>query len=175
MECRSVETLTSIKLIIFDVDGVLTDGAIIVNDQGVESKHFHVRDGFAIRAAMSVGLKIGVLTGRSSRCVNLRMTEIGVDLLLQGAKDKAVGLETLCQRAGVDLEETAYVGDDLVDLPAMLRCGYPIAVADAVAEVRDEASYVTAAPGGRAAAREVIEHILKAQGRWDEVLEQYGV
>ena len=167
--------LQTIKLILFDVDGVLTDGAVVVDDRGVESKHFHVRDGFAIRSAMSLGLKVGVLTGRSSRSVTHRMTELGIELVLQGARDKAVGLETLCQQAGVLPEEAAYVGDDLIDLPAMLRCGYPIAVADAVREVRRETRYVTAVPGGRGAARDAIEHILKAQGRWDEVLERYGI
>ena len=164
-----------IKLIVFDVDGVLTDGAIILDARGIESKRFHVRDGLTIKAAISLGLKIGVLSSRSSSAVTLRMNELGVDLLLQGIVDKASGLETLCRRAGVLMEDAAYVGDDLVDLPAMLRCGYPIAVADAVAEVRSEARCVTNASGGRGAAREVIEHVLNAQGRWCEVLDRYGV
>ncbi len=162
-------------MIVFDVDGVLTDGSIILDDRGRESKRFHVRDGFAIRAAMMLGLKIGVVTGRSSACVTLRMSELGVDLLLQGVKDKAIGLETLCQHAGVEPPEAAFIGDDLIDLPAMLRCGYPIAVADAVKEVKGIARYNTHARGGRAAAREAIEHILKGQKRWDELLERYGV
>lgn len=167
--------LKSIKLIVFDVDGVLTDGSIYVNDLGVESKGFHVRDGFAIKAAMSLGVKVGVLTGRSSRCVTLRMAELGIELLQQGVAEKGSGFETLCQRAGVALEEAAYLGDDLNDLPAMLRCGYPMAVADAMPEVRDEARYVTHARGGHGAAREALEHILKGQQRWDELLERYGV
>ena len=166
---------SAIKLIVFDVDGVLTDGSIIVDDHGTESKRFHVRDGFAIKAAMSMGLKVAVLTGRSSRAVAIRLTELGVEHLLQGVADKAVGLETVCQMAGVALEETAYMGDDLIDLPAMLICGYPMAVADAVAEVREEAKYVAAAAGGRAAARDAVEHVLKAQGRWDELVERYAI
>jgi 3-deoxy-D-manno-octulosonate 8-phosphate phosphatase (KDO 8-P phosphatase) len=164
-----------IKLIVFDVDGVLTDGGIYVDDRGTESKRFHVRDGFAIRAAMSLGLRIGVLTGRSTPAVALRMAELGVNLLIQGAHDKATAFETLCQQAGVETLEAAYVGDDLIDLPAMLRCGYPIAVADAVEDVRAEARYVTTYSGGAGAGREAIEHILRAQGRWDEVVERYGV
>jgi len=167
--------LSAIKLLIFDVDGVLTDGSIIVNDQGIESKRFHVRDGFAMKAAMSLGLQVGVLTGRSTRAVTLRMIDLGIDLLIQGVADKAIGFETLCQQARVDPEEAAYLGDDLIDLPAMLRSGYPMAVADAVQEVRTEARYVTRVPGGHAAARDAIEHILKAQGRWDEVVEQYAI
>ena len=167
--------LKSIKLIAFDVDGVLTDGSIVLDDHGVESKRFHVRDGFAIRSAMSVGLKVAVLTGRSAPCVNLRMAELRVDLLIQACSDKAVGFETLCQQAGVLPEEAAYVGDDLIDLPAMVRCGYPMAVADAAAEVRGVAKYVTHAKGGQAAAREAIEHVLKGQDRWDQLLERYGI
>ena len=167
--------LSNISLIVFDVDGVLTDGSVIVNDLGVEAKRFFVRDGFAMRAAMTLGVQIGVITGRTSRTVTLRMTELGVTLVHQGMKDKAMALETLCQRAGVTLEETAYMGDDLIDLPAMVRCGYPMAVADAVEEVQAVARYVTEASGGRGAAREAIEHILKAQSRWDELVEQYGV
>lgn len=164
---------TTVRLLILDVDGVLTDGSIVVDDRGFESKRFHVRDGFAIRAAMSLGLKVGVLTGRSTRAVTLRMTELGVDLLLQGVSDKAVGFQTLCQMADVTPQETAYLGDDLVDLPAMVRSGYPMAVADGVAEVKSEARFVTRALGGQAAVREAIEHILKAQDRWGEVVDRY--
>lgn len=164
----------SIQLLVFDVDGVLTDGSIFLDDDGKETKRFHVRDGFAIKAAMSLGLKVGILTGRSSRVVTHRMMELGVHLVIQGAPDKAIGFETLCQLAAVDPTNAAYLGDDLIDLPAMLRSGYPMAVADAVTEVRGEARFVTSTPGGRAAAREAIEHILKAQGRWDEVVERYA-
>jgi 3-deoxy-D-manno-octulosonate 8-phosphate phosphatase (KDO 8-P phosphatase) len=167
--------LAAIKLVVLDVDGVLTDGRIVIDDRGGECKNFHVRDGLAIRAAMDVGLRVGVLSGRTSRATALRMEELGVDLCIQGSAHKAVGLETLCQRAGVLPEESAYVGDDLVDLPALVRCGYPIAVADAISQVRAVARYVTAARGGHAAAREAIEHILMAQGRWDEVVERFGV
>ncbi len=166
-------TPTAIKLIVFDVDGVLTDGGIYVDDRGVEMKRFHVRDGMAIKLAALMGLKIGVITGRATPSVTLRMAELGVDLVLQRVHNKALGLETLCQRAGVEPQEVAFVGDDLIDLPAMVRCGYPIAVSDAVEEVRAEARFVTTAAGGQAAAREAVEHILKAQNRWDEVLERY--
>jgi YrbI family 3-deoxy-D-manno-octulosonate 8-phosphate phosphatase len=172
---RPAADLTAIKLIVLDVDGVLTDGQIVIDDRGGECKHFHVRDGLALRAAMAVGLRVGVLSARTSRATAIRMEELGVELCLQGCGHKAVGLETLCQRAGVLPEESAYVGDDLVDLPALVRCGYPIAVADAVREVRAVAHHVTAARGGHAAAREAIEHILTAQGRWDEVVERFGV
>ena len=166
---------TNVQLIIFDVDGVLTDGAIVLDDSGRESKRFHVRDGFALRAAVSVGLKIAILSSRCSRCVTLRMAELEIDLVLQGVRDKTIGFETLCQRAGVEPPQAAFVGDDLVDLPAMLRCGYPMCVPDAVEEVRQVAQYVTAVPGGQGAARDAIEHVLKAQQRWDEIVERYGL
>lgn len=167
--------LKNIKLIIFDVDGVLTDGTIGLDDHGIESKHFHVRDGFAIRAAKRLGLAVGVVSGRASRSVTHRNNELGIDLALLGVRDKAIGLETLCQRAGKDPQQAAFVGDDLIDLPAMLYCGYPIAVADAVAEVKAVAQHITHHRGGCGAARDAIEHILKAQQRWDELLEQYGI
>lgn len=167
--------LNTIKLIVFDVDGVLTDGTIILDDLGRETKRFFVRDGLAIRAAIRLGIKVGVITGRSSRSVTLRMAELGVDLLMQGCSEKMIAMETLCQRAGVMLEEAAYVGDDLVDLRPMLQCGYPIAVADAAAEIIGVASYVTTNPGGRGAAREAVEHILKARGQWDTVVDEFGI
>jgi 3-deoxy-D-manno-octulosonate 8-phosphate phosphatase (KDO 8-P phosphatase) len=118
---------------------------------------------------------VGVISGRASRTVTLRMADLGVDLVMQGCGNKAVAFETLCQRAGVLPEQAAFVGDDLIDLPAMLRCGYPMAVANAVEQVRAAAAYVTTAPGGHAAAREAIEHVLLAQGLWDQVVEQYGM
>ena len=172
---QSSTPIASIAMIVFDVDGVLTDGSIVVNDLGIESKRFHVRDGFAIRAAMRVGLKVGVITGRSSRVVTLRMGELGVELFMQGAKDKGSALVQLCERAGVEPAQTAYLGDDLIDLPAMMRCGYPMAVADAAAEVREVARYTTHAIGGHAAAREAIEHVLKAQHKWAKVVEMYAM
>ena len=167
--------VASIKLFVSDVDGVLTDGALIIDDRGVESKRFHVRDGLAFKAAMSLGLRVGVLTSRSTSAVTLRMTELGVRLLGHGSTDKKIGLENLCREAGVLPEETAYLGDDLLDLPALLNCGYPMAVADAASEVREVAAFITKTRGGRGAAREAIEHILKTQGRWDELLERYGI
>ena len=167
-------TAADTELIVFDCDGVLTDGSLLYSDQGVEIKQFHVRDGFGFHAAMAAGLKVAVLTGRSSRMVAQRMDELDVELYMHGQNNKAVGIQTLAQRSGVELEQIAYLGDDVLDLPAMVRVGYPMAVADAVDEVREVARYVTTCPGGRGAGRQAIEHILKAQGKWDMVLEQFG-
>ncbi len=163
-----------IRLIVFDVDGVLTDGSILVNDEGIESKRFHVRDGFAIKAAQSLGIQIGILTGRSTRAVALRMTELGVDLVMQGVKNKGEGFCTLCKKAGVELGQVAYLGDDLIDLPAMNQAGYPMAVADAAVEVRKVARYVTSQPGGHGAARDAVEHLLKQMNLWDRFVESFS-
>ena len=168
-----VHSPQSIQLIVLDVDGVLTDGGIIMDEHGVESKRFHVRDGFAIRVATQMGLRIAALTGRTSRAVTLRLSELGVHPLLQGCRDKNVGLKTICERISVSTEHCAFIGDDLIDLPAMLCSGYPIAVANAVEEVKSEARFVTTASGGHGAVREAIEHVLKAQGRWDELVRRY--
>jgi 3-deoxy-D-manno-octulosonate 8-phosphate phosphatase (KDO 8-P phosphatase) len=167
--------LRGIRLLVFDVDGVLTDGGIYIDDHGIESKRFHVRDGLAMKLAMSMGYQIGVITGRSRRGVTLRMRELGIELYMSGVHDKAAALKAMCSRAGVGVEHAAFVGDDLIDVPAMRVCGYAIAVADAVQEARQSAKYVTLAPGGHAAAREAIEHVIKGQGRWPEALKEMGL
>jgi len=162
-----------VQLIIFDVDGVLTDGGLYVADDGTPSKKFNVRDGLGIKLAQSAGLKVAVLTGKVSEVVHHRMNELGIEHFIQGSKDKGTDVHALEAMAGVPLQHTAYVGDDLIDLPAFSKVGYPIAVADAVAEVKEAAMYVTHATGGHGAAREAIEHILKAQGKWDEVVAKF--
>ncbi|MCC7145991.1 MAG: HAD-IIIA family hydrolase [Phycisphaeraceae bacterium] len=165
--------LQSIQLLLLDVDGVLTDGSIIVDDGGVEYKRFHVRDGFAIKAAMAVGLRIGVISGRASPAAAARMAYLGVELVIQDVADKGAAFEMICRQAKVRPEQTAYVGDDLIDLPVLRRCGYAMAVANAVEEVRKVACYVTTQPGGHAAVREAIEHILRGQGKWEKVVARY--
>lgn len=163
-----------VKLIIFDVDGVLTDGGLYVSDDGTPMKKFHVRDGLGIKLAQSVGLQVAVLTGKVSEVVHHRMVELGIEHFIQGSKDKGTDVHALEAMAGVSLEHTAYIGDDLIDLPAFAKVGYPIAVADAVAEVQEAAMFVTQAKGGHGAAREAIEHILKAQGKWDGVVARFA-
>ncbi|MBI1373491.1 MAG: HAD hydrolase family protein [Phycisphaera sp.] len=167
---------TNIKLLLTDVDGVLTDGSIIVHSDGSEEKRFFVRDGSAIVAWRKCGLPIGIITGRPSVVTTHRAKELGVDYVEQcQAMGKIESYEDICKRAGVTDSEVAYIGDDLADLPVLTRVAYPIAVADACAEVRGVAKYVTAEPGGRGAVRDAIEHLLKSMGQWDEVLERYGV
>ena len=162
-----------IQLIVFDVDGVLTDGVVHYTEAGDEAKHFHIRDGLGIVAALRVGLAVGVITSRTSRLLERRMGELGVEALVQGCRDKAAAVTQMAEHFGVALNDTAFVGDDLVDLPALAIVGYPIAVADAADEVRDAAAFVTQRPGGAGAGREAIEHLLKASGRWDQVVAGY--
>jgi 3-deoxy-D-manno-octulosonate 8-phosphate phosphatase (KDO 8-P phosphatase) len=166
--------LTSIRLLVLDVDGVLTDGGIRIDDRGVETKRFSVRDGFAIAAARHAGIAVAVATGRSSPLVNLRMAELGVEPVLQGVRDKRAAVERIGGIVGVEPAGTACMGDDLVDLPALGYAGVAICPADAVAEVRERADLVTEACGGHGAVREAIEKIMKAQGTWDAVVERYG-
>jgi 3-deoxy-D-manno-octulosonate 8-phosphate phosphatase (KDO 8-P phosphatase) len=160
-------------LIVFDVDGVLTDGTITYHAGGGESKNFHTKDGLALRAAMQAGLHVAVITARSSDIVARRMQELGVRDLVQDCNDKAKEVSGLSRAIGIPLEQMAYLGDDLVDLPAMRRVGYPMAVADAADELREMAALVTRRRGGRGAAREAVEHILRAQGRWEKIVEGY--
>ncbi|NJL32265.1 MAG: HAD-IIIA family hydrolase [Phycisphaerales bacterium] len=168
-------TPDNIRLLVCDIDGVLTDGSIFIADDGLELRRFHVRDGLGIKLAQSHGLMIGVISGRCTRSATLRLHGLGIRLIMQGQKDKGLSLQKLCEQAGVPATYAAFLGDDLIDLPALQRCGYPMAVADAVEEVRKVSSYVTHAPGGRGAVREAIEHLLKAQGKWSQVVVEFNI
>jgi 3-deoxy-D-manno-octulosonate 8-phosphate phosphatase (KDO 8-P phosphatase) len=169
-----VERCQRIELLIVDVDGVLTDGGIYVTDDGQELKKFHVRDGAALAYWTRLGKKAAVISGRSSQVVYHRAVELGIDWVLQGRLDKDVAMGEVLQAAGLEEVRCCVMGDDLADLPALRRAGLAVAVADAVPEVLEVAHYVTRARGGHGAVREVIELLLKAQGRWLEVLHRYG-
>jgi len=169
-----VKTLPDIQLIVFDIDGVLTDGSLIYDNTGNELKRFNIKDGFGIRAAMFSGIQTGVLTARSSEVVRRRVEELKIDHYLHCCKNKADGIDAICERARVPLENTAFMGDDILDLPALKKVGYPMAVADAAIEVLECAKFVSEAVGGRGAARQAVEHILRAQGKWDAVLAEFG-
>ncbi len=168
-----VEAACGVRAIAFDVDGVLTDGRIIYSSTGEEVKAFDVRDGHAIKLAMRAGLEVGFITGRESPMVTRRAKELGVRRLYQGAKEKGEVLAEFLAATGLASSQVAYVGDDLVDLPVILKVGLGCAVADAAEEVRARAAYVTKASGGRGAAREVIKLILEAQGQWERIMEKY--
>ncbi|NJD68192.1 MAG: phenylphosphate carboxylase subunit delta [candidate division NC10 bacterium] len=161
----------AIRLLIMDVDGVLTDGRIYYNADGVQSQAFFVRDGFGFRMAREVGLLTAILTGRVSGAVIQRAQELGITEVHQGAMNKLDVYETLVQRYGLTDNAVAYVGDDVNDLPVLGRGGLSAAPADADPEVKARVAYVTTQAGGRGAVREVIDLILKAQGRWEEFIE----
>lgn len=165
--CRRVE------LILSDVDGVLTDGGIWYDNQGVELKGFHIRDGLGIKLWQRAGFKFGLLTARTSHIVKLRAGELGIDIVRQGFEDKLPVLHDLLKELNLSPEQACYIGDDLTDLPVVRLVGLGVAVADASAEVRAAAGYVTRQPGGRGAVRELVETILKAKGRWEDVIHQY--
>ena len=158
------ERARNIRVAAFDVDGVLTDGALYYADSGEELKRFSVHDGHGMRMLKDSGVTLAVITSRRSRCVEERARNLGIELLYQGAADKLAAFRELLGRCGIEAAACAYVGDDLVDLPVMKRCGLAVAVPDAPAVVRRHAHYVTRAGGGRGAAREVCELIMQAQG-----------
>ena len=162
----------SIRLLVCDVDGVLTDGSVTYGQHGLELKAFNIKDGLAMKLAAWAGLPVVWLTGRTSEAVARRAAELEVEVV-QGEGDKARGLQAIARAHAVPLSAIAYVGDDLNDLPALRCAGLPIAVADAAEEVRAVAGYVTRASGGHGAIREIIEAILHAQHRWDEAVDLY--
>lgn len=164
--------LKPIALILLDVDGVLTSGQVVYNDAGQETKVFHVRDGLGIRMLMEAGLQVGIVTGRRSMALVHRCRNLGLTLLKDGVRDKAAALKELLEETGVDAAATAFVGDDLPDLPIMRRVGVPIAVGDAHDLVKQAAVITTRARGGHGAVREISERILKARGDWGPLIDR---
>jgi 3-deoxy-D-manno-octulosonate 8-phosphate phosphatase (KDO 8-P phosphatase) len=167
------ERLRKIRLLLLDVDGVLTDGRITYDANGVESKSFDVKDGHGLKMLQRAGIKVGIITGRKSEIVALRARELGIEILYQGAMQKLPPYETILQEHGFEDREVAYVGDDLVDLPVLRRVGFAVTVADGVEELRGRVDYVTRRPGGLGAVREVCDLLLKEAGCWCEVTGRY--
>jgi 3-deoxy-D-manno-octulosonate 8-phosphate phosphatase (KDO 8-P phosphatase) len=162
----------NIKLMLFDVDGVLTDGGVIYNESGNEIKVFNVKDGLGIRLLMKADIQVGIVTGRSSEALRHRCRNLGITLVYEGVRDKGTLLNEIMGTTGFHSEEIAFMGDDLPDLPIMRKVGFSIAVADAHESVIEEADMVTHAKGGSGAVREVCEKILKSQGCWKSLIEQ---
>jgi len=167
------DIIEPIKMVLFDVDGVLTDGRVVLDNNGVESKFFDVRDGTGIKWLVRANYKVAFLTGRSSRVVEHRARELGIDKVYQGLKVKIEAYEELLKEFGLTDRETAYIGDDLIDLPVLRRVGLAMAPADARPEVKSAVHYVCQCSAGRGAAREIAELIIKNQGRWEEVTAAY--
>jgi 3-deoxy-D-manno-octulosonate 8-phosphate phosphatase (KDO 8-P phosphatase) len=166
------DRLKQIKLVLLDVDGVLTSGDIIYNDIGEQTKIFNVKDGVGIRLLKEAGIKVGIITGRKGQALRHRCENLGIDLIFDGIMRKDQALEAVAARTGITEEDMAYVGDDLPDLPAMKRVGLSVAVADAHEILRRQAHITTLARGGKGAVREISEAILKAQGLWDELIDR---
>jgi 3-deoxy-D-manno-octulosonate 8-phosphate phosphatase (KDO 8-P phosphatase) len=165
--------LAAVQMMVFDVDGVLTEGQIIYTDDGAEAKGFDVKDGLGLRVAVGAGVVIALMTGRSSRVTERRARDLHITDVLQRVGDKAEALRRLAEDKGIALERVVFMGDDVNDREAMRLAGVAIAPADAVPEIRDLAQLVTEARAGRGAAREAIEAVLRAQGRWEEAVEGY--
>ena len=168
------ERAAKVKLVVFDVDGVLTDGALWYGPAGEALKRFDVKDGHAIVLARLTDLPVALLTARTSPIVELRAAELKVARVSQGQREKGAGLVTLCSELGVLPSDCAYMGDDVNDLPALRQAGLAACPADAVAEVRSEVHFISTKNGGHGAARELLELILKATGRWAQALEHMG-
>ena len=165
--------LDRIDLLILDVDGVLTDGRIIYDSRGADVKAFHVVDGQGVKYWLRIGHQAAILSGRASRTIRIRARDIGIDAVYENAKDKLPVLEQILKRFGRTPDRACYVGDDLLDLPVMAHVGFAAATAGAPDEVQRMAHYVTRRPGGAGAVREVVELILRYQGRWGQVLKRY--
>lgn len=162
-----------IRLLLFDVDGVLTTGEVIMHADGSESKGFHIRDGAAIVWAQRAGLTVGLLSARSSGATAHRAAQLAVRIVEQGVKSKIAAYEQIIRDAKVDDRDVAYMGDDLLDLQVLARVGLSAAPADAAPEVRERVDWVSTVAGGRGAVRELVELVLRAQQRWDDVLRQH--
>jgi len=165
--------LSDIKLLIMDVDGVLTDGTIIVNSDGSETKFFSVLDGHGIRLWQRAGLKVALLSGRASQPTRKRAEQLQIEYVFEDCHYKLPVVEKFLDRLGISPDKVAYIGDDLPDLPVIRYVGFGVAVANAVDQVKQYADYVTARPGGRGAVREVIEYILKNTNRWQQLIKRY--
>ncbi len=173
-EKELLEIVKNIKFLILDVDGVLTDGGIILDNEGNEFKSFHVRDGHGIKMLMRAGIKIAMITGRHSKVVERRAQELGITDVFQKCHDKRVAYRQLAKKYSLSDSEIAYIGDDIVDIPLLKSSGLSVVVADADDEVKAVAMMITKRRGGRGAVREVCDFILKAKGLWQDIIDGYS-
>ena len=162
-----------IRLVLFDVDGVLTDGRVVLHGDGRESKQFHIRDGIVMVWAQRVGLQVGLLSARLSATTTERAAQLGITLVHQGVASKIDTYDEILRTIGLSDEEVAYMGDDIVDIAVLSRVGLAAAPADAVAEVRERVHWVAPSAGGAGAARELLELVLRTQGRWDTIVQSF--
>jgi len=172
-EKEMIEIARNIKLLIVDVDGVLTDGSIILDNERNELKSFHVRDGHGIKMLIREGVDVAIITGRYSRVVNRRAEELGIKEVYQKCYKKILAYEEIKEKFSFKDEDIAYMGDDIVDIPLLMRAGLPVAVSDAVDEVKRYSLMITRNRGGRGAVREVCDFILKSKGLWERIMDGY--
>jgi 3-deoxy-D-manno-octulosonate 8-phosphate phosphatase (KDO 8-P phosphatase) len=168
------EKAQNIQLLLLDVDGVLTDGGLVLGTGEGEFKRFNVQDGMGLSLAREAGLKVGIITGRESEAVTRRAQELKMDELIQGSKEKVAALDLACEHHGLTRDQVAYMGDDIQDLGILLACGLSMTPRNGRPEVQVRVDLVTEARGGHGAVREAIEAILKATHRWDDLLRKYG-
>lgn len=171
---RLLEIAKNIKLLILDVDGVLTDGSIILDNKDNEFKVFHVRDGHGIKMILRAGIHVAIITGRYSKVVERRAKELGIPEVMQQCFDKRVVYRTFLEKYSLHDEEVAFIGDDVVDIPLLKMAGFSVAVADAPEEVKAVAMMITKNRGGRGAVREICEFLLKAKGLWERIIDEYA-
>ena len=165
--------ISDIKLVGFDVDGVLTDGRVIMHDDGSESKNFNARDGHGIKMLIRSGVEVVLVTGRTSRVVENRARDLGISEIHQKVLEKWVVFEEILTRKGLKPHQAAFAGDDVIDLPVLRRVGLAMAPVDAVPEVKAVCHFISSSPGGHGAAREMVEYLLKSQGLWEEQISRY--
>ena len=170
-----MKNLEKIKMLLLDVDGVLTDGSIIYDINGVETKKFNVTDGHGIKMLQRYGILVGIITGRNSQVVSFRAKELGIDILYQGALEKINCYNEIKATYNLSDEEIAYIGDDVIDIKVLKKVGFSAAPKDALPYVLEVVDFISTRKGGRGAVREVIDEILKAKGLWEEVKEKYGM
>ena len=167
------EKLANIELLLLDVDGVLTDAGIIYSDSGEQIKKFNAKDGLGIKLLMEAGVKVGIITGLSSKALEHRCQKLGISMLFAGIKNKSKVLGSIISQTGINPENIVFVGDDLIDLPVMKQVGVSFCVADACDDVKRHCDIITNLKGGHGAVREVCESILKAKGLWSNILNKY--
>ena len=165
--------LSKIKMLVVDVDGVLTDGNVIINSDGTESKKFNLLDGHGVKMWHRAGFKIAVISGRASEATAIRAKQLEIEYVMQGCKNKLPAFELLLEETKLSADQIACIGDDLLDIPLVVRAGLGVAVANAVEELKQKADLTTTVPGGSGAVREVVEYILKNTQKWQGLMERY--
>jgi 3-deoxy-D-manno-octulosonate 8-phosphate phosphatase (KDO 8-P phosphatase) len=166
---------SKIRMLVMDVDGVLTDGTVLINSDGSEGKNFSIVDGHGIKLWHRAGFETAIISGRPSGATTVRAEQIGIGHVLQGCKKKLPAFEELLEKVSLSADQVAFIGDDLLDLPIVRRAAFGVAVANAVDELKESADYITTRKGGDGAVREVIEYILKKNGKWQDLMGRYLV